>query len=328
MRRLPKPRTVLSPISQDGICCSDFAMAICLLWAASSTYTPDSRPHTSQPRRAAQSPMNNFGITNNNSQLGQEIAKKLGMEGKGCMLYLNPIMIPYTLRHVSLEHRKEHVMKPEDLTWKVVDVAGHRLFAVFYNPMQTHGIILSWGQPGLGISIRGAEGLLKGAATMEEVPMDDLANPPKPTFTPESWAHEGLRARIIELLHRATIDPAKVTCEPKDVFLYPTGMGAVYSTTNLLLEYRPGTAVVLGVVFHNTHHHLFEEAPNGFKHVGTVDEKSIDSLETWLEEEKVAGRPVSFAMVEFPGNPTLDAVDLPRLKKLVSCLFSHSFWHS
>ena len=208
MRRLPKPRTVLSPTSQDGICCSDFAMAICLLWAASSTYTPDSRPHTSQPRRAAQSPMNNFGITNNNSQLGQEIAKKLGMEGKGCMLYLNPIMIQYTLRHVSLEHRKEHVMKPEDLTWKVVDVAGHRLFAVFYNPMQTHGIILSWGQPGLGISIRGAEGLLKGAATMEEVPMDDLANPPKPTFTPESWAHEGLRARIIELLHRATIDPA------------------------------------------------------------------------------------------------------------------------
>jgi cystathionine gamma-synthase len=279
------------------------------------------------PGEEPNSPCTMIGMANTSLQLGQEIVKKLGMEGKGCMLYLNPIMIPYTRRHVSLEHRKEHVMKPEDLTWKVVDVAGHRLFAVLYNPMQTHGIILSWGQPGLGISIRGAEGLLKGVATMEEVPLEDFANQPKPTFTPESWAHTGLRERINELLHRAAIDPAKVTCEPKDVFLYPAGMGAVYSATNLLLEHRPGTAVVLGIVFHNTHHHLFEEAPNGFKHVGKVDKQSIDSMEAWLEEEKEAGRPVSFVIVEFPGNPTLDAVDLPRLKELVSCPFLYSLWH-
>lgn len=279
------------------------------------------------PGEEPNSPCAILGVANTSSQLGQEIAKKLGMEGKGCMFYLNPIMVPYTCRHVSLEHRKEHVMKLEDLTWKVVDVAGHRLFAVLYNPMQTHGILLSWGQPGLGISIRGAEGLLKGVATMEEVPLDDLANPPKPTFTPESWAHTGLRERINELIHRAAIDPAMVTCEPKDVFLYPTGMGAVYCATNLLVEHRPGTAVVLGTVFHNTHHHLFEEAPNGFKHVGKVDKESVDSMEVWLEEEKEAGRPVSFAIVEFPGNPTLDTVDLPRLKKLVSYPSLYSIRH-
>lgn len=244
------------------------------------------------------------------------------MEGKGCMFYLNPIMIPYTLGHVSNEHRKEHVMKAEDVTWKVVDVAGHRLYAALYNPMQTHGIILSWGQPGLGISIRGAEGLLKGVESMEEVPMTDFANPPKPTWTPENWAHEGLRERINELLHRAPVDPTKVACQSKDVFLYPSGMAAIYHTTNLLLEYRPGTAVVLGILFHNTHHHLQEENPNGFKHVGMVDKESIDNMEAWLEEEKVAGRQVSFAMVEFPGNPTLDTPDLLRLKKLVSCPLS------
>jgi cystathionine gamma-synthase len=249
------------------------------------------------------------------------------MEGKGCMLYFNPAMIPFARRHVSLHHRKEHVMKPDDLTWKVVDVAGHRLFAVLYNPAQTPGVILSWGQPGLGISIRGAEQLLKGVEAMEEVPWEDLANPPKPTFTPENWAHKGLRERISGLLHRAAIDPAKVTCQPKDVFLYPTGMGAVYHATNVLLEHRPGTAVVIGVVFHNTHHHLLEEAPNGFKHVGKVDKESIDGMEGWLEEEKEAGRPVSFAIVEFPGNPTLDAVDLPRLKKLVSCNSPDDIWY-
>lgn len=231
---------------------------------------------------------------------------------------MNPVMIPYSNRHITLEHRKEHVMKEEDVTWKVVDIAGHRLYVMFFNPMQTLGVMLTWGQPGLGISVRGAEQLLKAVDTMEEVPMKDLSNPPKPTFTPETWAHQGLRERINDLLHRAAIDPTKVTCGPKDVFLYPTGMGGVYTTINHLLEYRPGTAVVLGVVFHNTHHHLWEESPHGYKHVGNVDKESFDGMEVWLEEEKEAGRPVSFAIVEVPGNPTLDTVDLPRLKKLVS----------
>ncbi|KAH8807223.1 pyridoxal phosphate-dependent transferase [Xylogone sp. PMI_703] len=256
-----------------------------------------------------------FSPTHFAAQLGQEIAKKTGEEGKGVMVYFNPIMIQYTRRHVSLKYRREHVMKPEDLTIKVVDVAGHRVYAVMYNPAQTFGIMESWGQPGLGLSIRAAEELLKGVATMTEVPFE-LDNVPAPTFTPESWAHEGLRARIHKLIHRGAIDPSKVTCQPKDVFLYPTGMAAVYHTTNLLLQQRPGTAVVLGVVFHNTHHHLHEESPNGFKHFGKVDKEDIDGMESWLEEEKSAGRPVSFAIVEFPGNPTLDSVDLHRLKKL------------
>ncbi|RDW59967.1 hypothetical protein BP6252_13054 [Coleophoma cylindrospora] len=255
-----------------------------------------------------------FSPTHFVAQLGQEIAQKVGMEGMGVFVYLNPIMIPYTRRHVTLEHRKEHVMKPEDLTFKVFDIAGHRLYAVLYNRAQTFGIMESWGQPGLGISIRGAEELLKGVSTMKEVLFDD--NPPKPTFTPESWAHVGLRERINDLIHRAPIDPSKVTCEPKDVLLYPSGMAAVYCTTNLLLEYRPGTAVILGVPFHNTYHHLYEESPNGFKHIGKVDNDAIDGMESWLEEEKEAGRPVCFAIVEFPGNPTLDTPDLYRLKNI------------
>src|SRR3954462_15569717 len=105
-----------------------------------------------------------------------EITKKLGIEGKGCMFYLNPIMMKYTGDHVTREHRKEHIMKRDDLMWKVDDVARHRLYCVFYDPRQTPGIILSWGQPGLGISIRGAESLLKGIEGFTEVTMEDLTN--------------------------------------------------------------------------------------------------------------------------------------------------------
>ena len=76
-----------------------------------------------------------LAMTKTGSQLSEAIAKKVGMEGQGCMFYLNPVMIPYTRRHVTLEHRGQHIMKQEDLSWKVVDVAGHRLFAVLYNPL-------------------------------------------------------------------------------------------------------------------------------------------------------------------------------------------------
>ena len=217
-------------------------------------------------------------------------------------------------------------MKPEDLTIKIFDVAGHRVYAVLFNPAQMLGVIVTWGQPGIGISIRGAEQLLKSVDTMVEVPFEP-DNLLAPTFTPESWAHAGLRSRINELVHRAAIDPVKVTCKSKDVFLYPTGMAAVYHSTNLLLQQRPGTAVVLGVVFHNTHHHLLEESPNGFKHFGKVDKEGIDGMESWLEDEKGAGRPVSFVIVEFPGNPTLDSVDLHRLKELVRIPLQYCHTH-
>jgi cystathionine gamma-synthase len=86
----------------------------------------------------------------------------------------------------------------------------------------------------------------------------------------------------------------------------------------LLVEYRPGTAVLLGIVFHNTIHHLAEiAAPTGYKHFGPVDGAGIDAFESWLEAETKAGRTVSYVFVEFPSNPLLASADLHRLRKLV-----------
>lgn len=235
------------------------------------------------------------------------------------MVYLNPIAIPYTRGHATSKRRGEFAIKAEDLQFKCVEVAGHRIYAMLYEPAHGKAVMETWGNPGIGLSIRGAEMLLKGVDTMVEIPCD-FENPPEPTFTPEGPGHEGIRERIIELLHRAPIDPNNVKCEPKDVFLFPTGMAAVYHTTNRILEYRPGTAVILGVVFHNTYHHMIEEAPQGFKHVGKVDKEGIDELEAWLEEETKADRKVSFVLTEFPGNPNLETPDLSHLKKLVSVL--------
>lgn len=229
-------------------------------------------------------------------------------------------MWEFTPHHVASKHRDpETAAKPEDLEFRCVDVAGHRLFLVLFDPAKTLGVMLSWGNPGLGLSVRGAEMLLPGIEGMVEVPCEPV---PEPTWTPEGPAHQGLKERIVELLQHAAIDPAKITCTPKDVYLYPTGMGAVFHTTNLLLEYRPGTVVVAGIAFHNTYHHLVEESPHGWKHNGRVDKQGLDDLEAWLEGEKAEGRMVSYVLVEAPGNPTLDTPDLPRMKKLVRPLYS------
>ncbi|KAM0455384.1 hypothetical protein ACHAPV_000685 [Trichoderma viride] len=257
-----------------------------------------------------------FGPTQFAGKLGQEVAKKLGYEGKGCMVYLNPIMFPYTAGHVKNSHRDEAAIDPENLTFKCIDVAGHRVYAVIFEPQHTKALMLSWGNPGLGLSIRIAEHLLSNIDTLVEVPFDDYKNPPKPTFTPVGPAHQLLRERVNKFIHRASINPELVKSKPDDVYLYPSGMAGIYHTTNLIQQYRPGTNIILGIVFHNTQHHLLEESPNGFKHFGKVDKQGLDDMETWLEGETKEGRKVSFVIVEFPGNPTLESTDLPRLKKL------------
>ncbi|KHN94308.1 cystathionine gamma-synthase [Metarhizium album ARSEF 1941] len=262
------------------------------------------------------------GVANSSfwtGQLAGAVAEAVGLQGKGCMVYLDPIMWKYTASHASHQQRQQSAISPDKLTFKVVDVAGHRLYAVLFEPEHIKALMLSWGTPGIGLSIRGAEQLLGGIDTLTEVPFESPDAPPTPTWTPEAPSHELLRRRVVELVQHGAIDAQKTTCQPKDVFLYPSGMGAVFTAKNLLQDYRPGFVnVELGIVFHNTHDLLREESPGGWKHLRKVDQEGLDALETWLEGQRSQGSGATFVFVEYPGNPTLDTPDLPRLKQLVS----------
>ncbi|EXM27560.1 hypothetical protein FOTG_06010 [Fusarium oxysporum f. sp. vasinfectum 25433] len=258
-----------------------------------------------------------FMPTHYSAQLGHEIAKRLGHTDKAALVYLNPAVWPYTLHHVTHENRGDKRLKVQDATLKCVDIAGHRVYLILVSPTAMPAVVLTWQNPGLGISIRGAEDLLKSIDTIKEVPFEAEKGPiPSPTWTPESEAHGDLRTRIVELLHRAPVDADKVKCTPSDVFLYPTGMAAIFHSSVLLTKHRPGTIVVLGIIFHNTYHHLIEECPQGMKHFGKVDKEGLSVFEDWLKHEKEEGRPVSHVFVEVPGNPTLETVDTKRLKEL------------
>ena len=246
----------------------------------------------------------------------------IGAEGKIIYTYLDPELWEYSLRHITSPKRGPFVLKKEDADFRILDVGNHRLYVAIFEPEQLPGHMFTWAASGCGLSIRCAEDLLKDVDNMKEVDFEDVEDPPPPTFTPETEHHFNLKHRIDELVHHAAIDPDSVQSSPKDVFLYPTGMAAIYRTSSTILDYRPGTIVILGIIFNNTFTFLQEECPQGSKHFGRTDDETLDQLETWLEEEKKAERPVSYLFVEFPGNPLVDSVDLVRLKKLVSIYFS------
>ncbi|KAG5982778.1 hypothetical protein E4U55_001384 [Claviceps digitariae] len=249
--------------------------------------------------------------------LAQEIAKRVGLGEWLCFMYLDPIMWKYTEGHVAHEQRKEFAISPDKLIFKVVDLAGHRLYCVLFKPQHGMALRYSWGVPGLGLSVRESEYLLGRIDTLIDIPLENKLDPPGPTWTPESSWHELLRTRIVELLQHGAIDPQLVRCQPGDVYLYPSGMAAIFEAKNLLQEYKPDkTNVELGMVFHNTHELLHEESPGGWEHFGRIDEESLDQFEAWLEEKARQGGGVAFATVEIPGNPTLESPDLPRLKRL------------
>lgn len=229
-----------------------------------------------------------------------------------------------------------------------------RLYLVVYPLAKTKGVMGVWTNPGIGISTRLAEVLVPlFDASGEQFKVVDWAatgsdflpksgtlaekkDVPEPTYLPESDAHQKLRERIVALCQRMPRD-AEIAArlKPEDVFLYTTGMAAVFRLQEALVKAgRKGPVVALGAVFHSTFH-LFEEldeehddAANAegetqkevekFKHFGNCEDsdKVMDELEEYCKDLQQKGQKVGYLFVEFPSNPLLVCVDLERLRKI------------
>ncbi|GKT75583.1 cystathionine gamma-synthase [Colletotrichum tofieldiae] len=238
-------------------------------------------------------------------------------EGHGALYFTSPASFAAVRAHALHPHRKQHILTDEDLGYRCVDIGDVRLYLVTFPRPKTPGIIGAWQNPGIGVSVRLAEKLLRDIDSLKEVNVE-VGSPPPPTeYLHEGEAHGKLRERITGLLHRAAIDPEKVKVGSKDVFLYSTGMAAIFAAHKTVLEYRPGAVVILGVAFHSTMHYLQESSPHGYKHFGPVDAKGLDDFESWLDGEAAAGRDVSYVITEFPSNPLLASIDIGHLKKLL-----------
>uniref|UniRef100_L2G9E3 Cystathionine gamma-synthase n=1 Tax=Colletotrichum fructicola (strain Nara gc5) TaxID=1213859 RepID=L2G9E3_COLFN len=237
-------------------------------------------------------------------------------EGHGALYFTSPQSLDAVRAHSTHPNRKEKVLAESDLGHRCVDIGGVRIYLATFPAAKTPGVIGAWQNPGIGVSIRLAEYLHKNIDSLTEVDLPDRSTVPPTEYLSEGEAHGKLKERITGLLHRAAIEPEKIKVQSKDVFLYQTGMAAIFSTHHALLQYRPGSVAILGIVFHSTVHYIQENSPHGYKHFGPVDPKGIDIFEAWLDEQAAVGKDVSYVLTEFPSNPLLASIDLARLKKL------------
>lgn len=116
-----------------------------------------------------------------------------------------------------------------------------------------------------------------------------------------------------EAKHTLQARLARLTGESLDnVFLYPTGMAAISDAHNMLQVCLPDAKTAqVGFPYVDVLKIQMKRSPgvHFFPHPG---EDMIRSLETLLDNEKIAG-----VFCEFPSNPLLQSVDIPRLSAML-----------
>ncbi|KAK9457689.1 pyridoxal phosphate-dependent transferase [Dipodascopsis uninucleata] len=98
----------------------------------------------------------------------------------------------------------------------------------------------------------------------------------------------------------------------KEVFLYPTGMSAIFNSHQLLLECLvPKKSICFGFPYIDTLKILHKWGP-GVHFYGNGESEDLDSVERLLE----GGEKILALYCEFPSNPLLKSPDLHRIRRL------------
>lgn len=191
-----------------------------------------------------------------------------------------------------------------------------RIFAIFFPTDKTRQAKPFWVNAGIGISSRRAEQALKHIDTFRQIAVETA-----PTESDKGLQYK-LCERITTFLERARIDRPfalvhdwKRISASSDIYIFSTGMAAIYYVHTFLLKWRTtqSKTVMFGVPFHSTPH-VFAEFGPGLEWMGLGTE--YDELEEFLKSEAAEGRPVLAVWTESPSNPLLVSSDLNRLRKL------------
>ncbi|TRX89229.1 hypothetical protein FHL15_009927 [Xylaria flabelliformis] len=176
-----------------------------------------------------------------------------------------------------------------------------------------------WRLTGSGISSRLSEDLLHGLETAKTYSLgsspihDDQTGP---CSQPEHSAYSTIRGRVASLLERAPVGGSRSTLTTADdVFLYSTGMSAIYNLTTALRDW-PGTkSVVFGFPYELTLKIQQDFAKSYvFYGFGTLSEMEL--LEDYLHMLMQQGTTIQAVWCECASNPLLRTVDLNRLRRL------------
>ncbi|KAB8227113.1 cystathionine beta-lyase [Aspergillus alliaceus] len=261
-------------------------------------------------------------------RLSQEVLSRLKVADANCMIFpsvasagrcagfLDQKTSPSNLRTVSF-HAPE--LRPDGLSVEQAKWA-HFEAVIYPSDLQPEAMAF-WRQSGDGISSRHAEyalSLIDYLEVMENgTPNHDLCliSDSQACAAPElkSGAEEkrSIRSFIAEL---ATSDEGgQLTAH--DVFLFPKGLSAIYAVSRALRFLSLGgqdSIVVYGFPYCETVKCIELTGWTKFTLHGHGTKQELDQLEAYLE----SGERISALFCEFPSNPQLKSLDLPRLRTL------------
>lgn len=195
------------------------------------------------------------------------------------------------------------------------------IHAIFF-PIEALPLAMSfWRLTGLGLSSRRAEICCQHQSSIREVAPQTIPSssqngrPSRGT----SRAHKMICQRIADLLERCPVGGAReIQVSSDDVYLYQSGMAAIYHLHQLLLHCKGSLSVCFGFSYELTLKMLETYGPQPLLFYGLGDDHELDRLEIFLESLAAEGKGVQAVWCECPSNPLLRVPDLLRLKKLAN----------
>ncbi|KAI9035301.1 cystathionine gamma-synthase [Aspergillus affinis] len=194
------------------------------------------------------------------------------------------------------------------------DCSPPSIHAVVCHPEVSQFARAFWERAGPGISSRLALNCLQHLSDAQIVSLGPVCEE-----RPESNAsviYETIRSRIAALAERAARPPQRrKKTASSDVYLYQSGMAAIYQVHKLLLGWRGGESAHVGLLYGPTLKVLETQGP-GLRSYSLGTEADLDRLAAQQEVLAQEGRPLQAVWCECPSNPLLQTVDFHRLRQL------------
>ncbi|OAL32883.1 hypothetical protein AYO20_07674 [Fonsecaea nubica] len=235
-------------------------------------------------------------------ELTAKIVDFADIEGQGCFLFPSSQAARDCKDYATSSVRGQGSVPRDSISIRVFRTYCP-VYAVVFPADFTGTVHGFWVNAGVGISSRLAQDCLEHISSLREVrDHEEGVTTTMTTAKSDGPAHKQLKERIAGLLNRAPADPHRTAqVSPSDVYLFSTGMAAIYWVHRYLLSAYASPSVLFGFSFHSTIHVLQDFGP-GVEFFGLA--------------QSGRGNKVQPIWTEFPSNPLLNTPDLRRLRHL------------
>lgn len=201
---------------------------------------------------------------------------------------------------------------------------GLVLYALLIPSHLVQHAMSAWRLTGFGISSRLAGQCLQHVPSLlsEDPEFFEIdisrATPPQPEISIQG-TNARLRGRLANLQNLGRINREAPVVTEDMIFLYPTGMTAIFEAHQLLCRLRRGKTVVFGFLYELTPK-LLGMYGTSLEFFGNGTRKELDSFEDMLKVQKYddPSNRVQAVWCECASNPLLKTVNLEKLRQLAN----------